>query len=844
MRVIPFIATLALLMPIPGIAGEKSDREADFAWFSSLGYPGVEGLSFVRCNVGSAASLNSRGEQELKIWWKYGWLLSEDEKRLKILTLALESEEHAKAGDDGGFELQDFSTYVESELQNSDNAAGRRAVPNRAARNYTKCDYLSSSSRLFILAWMCSRRGLDALAAKAYAAAVGLKPAEHGTDKSETKVDQPLRDQMERDLGELEIWKILSDFANLKITRNELLARASVVPTRFPHCEYLELADRLTTILKRMTEEDDVHAALTEEEIARLPLEEQVKEWIFQLRDENATPISRPGLVNFFDEYYEFTLGPKSPAHHLAALGDAAVPALIATLGDERLTRSVQTGRSDMQMPSYLLSVGDVALATIEYIAARKFEAVEDPEGGAIRGGGINLKREAINAWWQKRQTKGAFGDLSEVAARGDVSSCTAGDKLLRDFPDQAAEPILAGAAAATKEDAISAYIDLVSRMKDERAMAYLLKETREGKFISTRARAARRLAKRGSLEGVEALAEYWKVSEPLDENEIMPRWELIAALATSNSPKAILALADGLQNKTPNCRNRIVEAFSPGGAIEAMMYLGEFSDPREVPKVSSETQSAVEALLAEELKDDGEPWDVRANGFLRGASAAFRRCDLAAYSLVIRWPEKYAFDIHAPFVERERQRLVMLNTYRADHGLATLPLPEVRAVVAPADSDKIAAVLFAGSPLKTPAPVATFLEGVKGRKVDATFCDELRECFLTVCAKVKPRRDQGLEVTAFRENDHRGVTLVVSPAERVLSPKFLKRDWEMDVWVDVGEKTSKSFERLVFESEKRQGEAGETNAAIEKLRALPMEAPFRVRVVIAPAQTIEDEAL
>ena len=52
------------------------------------------------------------------------------------------------------------------------------------------------------------------------------------------------------------------------------------------------------------------------------------------------------------------------------------------------------------------------------------------------------------------------------------------------------------------------------------------------------------------------------------------------------------------------------------------------------------------------------------------------RLCDIAGTELNKRWPEKFSFASKAGKLERNRQRITIINTSRREQGLAEIPLP------------------------------------------------------------------------------------------------------------------------------------------------------------------------
>jgi hypothetical protein len=78
------------------------------------------------------------------------------------------------------------------------------------------------------------------------------------------------------------------------------------------------------------------------EQLAKLDRAEQIRELIFQLRDQHGEQMSWPGSCDVFKTLDERE---DTPAHELVKMGYAAVPQLIGALDDRRISRSVTCHR-------------------------------------------------------------------------------------------------------------------------------------------------------------------------------------------------------------------------------------------------------------------------------------------------------------------------------------------------------------------------------------------------------------------------------------------------------------------------------------------------------------------
>ena len=806
----------------------------DFEWFGKLGFPEVKKLKFVRYSYGWSSDGTGRREE----MWSHGFLLEDRPEKLRVLTIELAPLEFPQGKRDADanyrYEPADLRAFAEAELRPVDPKAGLFS-----RSSLVSGPHFTERTHLFVLGWICSRAGLDDLAARLYATAqtsVGLGwQSARNTSKDEK--EWPFRHKLERDLGHFEMWQTIVAFGDLRVPRRELRARLRALPGRFPHCDHLVRAESLAKRLEQMIAEDDAHPPRSIEDIAGLPPDEQAKEWVFRLRDQNGVQMGQPGWVDIF---MTPAMREDSPAHRLVKLGDAAVPLLMAALGDPRLTRSVGYTR-DFFFSHEVVTVGDAALKIIERIAGREFYRSGNIQGSMTRDGETDPVRVAVQDWWSKRQSKGARGELAETTARGDFSSARTGAKLFAEFPDDAATPILAGAAAAQRDEERCEFIRLVGKLKDDRAPEFLLREAREGPLIGPRAEAAWQLAKLGRLDGIASLAELWRRSAPSSKmQENLMREKLICVLAMTDSPEGIHALAEGLGQRSIEARRRVLKAIGSERHF-LLMRFGEYEQwSKAPPALSATTAVAVEDLLAAELEDTAAT--SGSSGFRDGKRFDNPRlCDEAATLLAARWPERYAFDIEASYPIRERQRISCLNVWRKAHGQPPLPLPPERPKVAAGDELKIAEVAFAAG-LEWPEPMLAVLRAAKGRVISAALFEETEHAFLDACGGVVPAPYRGFFIELFLENATDGITLFAAPAGRKGTAERPEREWSIDYQATSGESGHQSARRSDIFG-KNVSSSGNVSEIFRKIIALPAGTPFRLRMELAPNRRDLDNA-
>jgi hypothetical protein len=141
-----------------------------------------------------------------------------------------------------------------------------------------------------------------------------------------------------------------------------------LIPANYPHSEYCERARQTAAVLKRMIAEDEAHAKAGTIEFDTLS-NDQVRELIFRLRDQNGHQFSQPGSCDIFEDWHGNT---NTPAHQLVRLSYAAVPQLIAALNSDTLTRSVGYWR-DFTFSHNVLTVGDCCEAILQRITGKSF---------------------------------------------------------------------------------------------------------------------------------------------------------------------------------------------------------------------------------------------------------------------------------------------------------------------------------------------------------------------------------------------------------------------------------------------------------------------------------------
>jgi antitoxin component YwqK of YwqJK toxin-antitoxin module len=195
------------------------------------------------------------------------------------------------------------------------------------------------------------------------------------------------------------------------LPRPEAAAQFKAISQDFPDDIHTRTAGELAGQLERIGREDQ--AFHPPADLGKLTQKELIQYWTFRLRDVAVADPFVPGKCQVF----LFTSGRKDdPAWALRRLGKPAIPALLALLEDRRPTRSA----SNAMNGSHVLRYADVALQTIEAIAARRFDT--QTMRGAYLTNADEATRTAIlksvHDWWDANRNKSESQWIRESLAQ------------------------------------------------------------------------------------------------------------------------------------------------------------------------------------------------------------------------------------------------------------------------------------------------------------------------------------------------------------------------------------------------------------------------------------------
>jgi hypothetical protein len=148
--------------------------------------------------------------------------------------------------------------------------------------------------------------------------------------------------------------------------------------------------------------------------------------------------------------------------------------------------------------------------------------------------------------------------------------------------------------------------------------------------------------------------------------------------LASCGKVEAIAALEKDLRKRPLELRLQVVSSFGEAKSLSVVgSGGGGLINPgdKKTHDNPKEVRTAIEQLLVAELDDTEERSGM--SGSWNGKRFSDPRiCDAAGHVLNQLAPDKYAFDLSAPLVGRDRAIIELKNAWRKERGLALLPAP------------------------------------------------------------------------------------------------------------------------------------------------------------------------
>ncbi len=415
-----FAAVMFFAIGLLGIAPGQTipTRQHLYKWFDSLGFTAQMKGTFGELRY-QAPSYGPN--QQLPLGW--GFFQSGDSKNFTVVTLGLRTVHtvNGRVAPDPGItsvtfhpvDLRGWLVGQKKILKDYiDHVGSGHSIVDFPPPFYGYSPYLTSD---FVLARLADLNGLPYLSEWFY------QQADDAYQLVYAGKYGSLDESIKACLAQEFLDNTRSDFADLSLSRFELLKRVEFVAKHFPETEAGIEAGVYATNLAFMSNEDLKRKPLPPMAFKKLTPEAKAKELVWQLRDQNGRQWSNPGYADVFATK---DMKQTSPADQLKKMGLAAVPALIDALSDKSLTRTV--GGGNWRSP-YVIAVRDAAVEILENCHSVRIRGTElNPSATKMpktRGqhselGGNILEMLAKNRCWSKEFPKaetmrpGKPGDL------------------------------------------------------------------------------------------------------------------------------------------------------------------------------------------------------------------------------------------------------------------------------------------------------------------------------------------------------------------------------------------------------------------------------------------------
>ncbi len=633
----------------------------------------------------------------------------------------------------------------------------------------------------------------------------------HHTDMSSERMD--LR-HLSDDFYLNGTWHIDMLFDDPFLSRETILTQVRLMKQRFPVDARWNLYGLGATerLLVKMIQEDKEHAKKRLPPLEKMPLKERVAELIFRLRD--AVSSHRSGFLIGGDEPVT-----KDPRYHsdqaLIQIGYPAVPQLIEAFGDNRFTRSGET-------------IGKRAQSIFSEISSYSFENLH----ASIKSSPADKDyQKAALMWWTNFQKKGERQTLIEKTSLGNRDSIAPAEKLVKAYPKDALPPLIKGFQSDADPYAHKRLMELITDFKQEAANALARSVMWKDRDVETRLVAAKMRWRQGDLEALKAMIETWvhppakppfnprdPSGDPFEDD--YKNEQLADFLGHTKHPDAIRALNANLSTLKAGLLSTVMstpfgsERFSDASPLHKNVIAEQL-------RVKAEYERSVETLLTSVLARLDKvnmgmtlQWKQRLVGWNPSSG---RACDFAAALLAIIRPDKYRFDIHTSLRQREVQRLVLLNRWRAEQKLAPLPVPPLLTRKLP--RNVVSQILFASDAPALPPAIRTHILAMQGAKpTSKTLSKQLEEILNNLPANTK-----GIYFEADSAGDGTGIRLFF----QLIPGKVRGNTYNLGLYGDLDVKTG-----ITDLGSNGFGSSLETLPedalqAIERAFALPSMSPF-----------------
>lgn len=629
-------------------AGGQSLKE-DLAWMGTLGFPNVKELKLKRTAV---------KEEGVSRRNAFGFYLAEDEEIYQLLSFDFARSSLLKRR----FEPLQNATmkdYAEVLLK-----AVEQVKPWAVRNTMMFGEPFPTRSHFCVVAWIAQQRGEQEVAERLYQEAQKV-PAQ--SDRFATAKPNPkesFREGLEREVAMTMLNQTIRGFGapfrtpKAALSRAELLKRFELLKGKFAkHPEAPFIVDTIG-LLKQMIAEDQKHEKITDEALAKLPIEQQVEEHLYRLREARSEGLSSDGNC-YID----------SP--ELGRLGYAAVPRLIEALDDQRFTRGTRERFAAVgDAGTRIVRVGDVVARTLQGITTENFYGGHHMPVVGDRGAKTQeQRRKAIakaKAWWAKFQEKGEAQILDQGVRQGGREGANKARRLTDRHPDRAFQSIVAGLQKTQKDyQPRLVLLESLARIKTKESTVVFKKEAKGSPHLLCRTFSARTLFYRGERKAaVESMVLSWKERDRWLGVAEIELWntlpELVEFLLSCDDAAAVHQIIADYDSLNVQVRYALVQQLRAYRGLMGRMVSGKRRAQFGKPFLE-----AIHELLVIAARDDEIRWALPL------MMSPDRRVADAAVQALAKWqPETFANVDESTLLARERARYATLAILRKEDGL------------------------------------------------------------------------------------------------------------------------------------------------------------------------------
>lgn len=443
-------------------------------WFSSLGLKSSQGLRPVEVSTGGSVTVGGepKGGQTIVI---PAFLVQSHGGNFRALSLSLRTRDFVTDPNSQRPHRVHYQATTLTHLMAPFLAPPPRYSPFRL-ESFQDEPIAAYPAGEFVLAWHCWSHGRPDLADRFLAR---LRQQREADAAKTGQAVVSLQTQIGPQIANFVFQHILASFGDRQSTRPEILLSLRHFQQNFPLSADAARARQLAAGLEALMLEEKERPLLSDEVLATLPPRDLAAELVRRLRVHDLPATSQP--ANPFGELWK--------------LGDAAVPALIATLDDHRPSRGVYFSVSIEHPRAQLPSIGSLAENLFTYISGHRFKY---PGGTSVylpSPANSSARRLEAELWWAEYQRQGPRQYLIDATIAADERMPSHARRLIKEFPADASAPVLAGYAR-LQSDKKPLILDLLGDLDDPACVALLRREAEQGASIEIRKAAARSLEK------------------------------------------------------------------------------------------------------------------------------------------------------------------------------------------------------------------------------------------------------------------------------------------------------------------------------------------------------------